>query len=88
MESTFADTEQGYSKVAQTYAQHFFHELDNKPLDRDLLARFAEAMQGQGVVCEIGCGPGQISRFLRDPYPDVEHPSRRAYIFARKPILD
>jgi SAM-dependent methyltransferase len=22
----------------------------------------------------------------RDPYPDVEHPSRRAYIFARKPL--
>ena len=21
----------------------------------------------------------------REPYPDVEHPSRRAYIFARKP---
>ena len=21
----------------------------------------------------------------RDPYPDVEHQSRRAYIFARKP---
>ena len=21
----------------------------------------------------------------RDPYPDVEYPSRRAYIFARKP---
>jgi hypothetical protein len=22
----------------------------------------------------------------RDPYPDVEHQSRRAYLFARKPI--
>jgi len=24
--------------------------------------------------------------FLRDPYPDVEHQSRRAYIFAQKPV--
>ena len=23
----------------------------------------------------------------RDPYPEVEYPSRRAYIFARKPSL-
>jgi SAM-dependent methyltransferase len=24
----------------------------------------------------------------RDPYPDVEHPSRRSYIFARRPLAD
>jgi len=24
----------------------------------------------------------------RDPYPDVEHQSRRAYIFARRPAKD
>lgn len=23
----------------------------------------------------------------RDPYPDVEHPSRRAYLFARAPVV-
>ncbi len=23
----------------------------------------------------------------REPYPDVEHPSRRAYIFARRPKM-
>jgi ubiquinone/menaquinone biosynthesis C-methylase UbiE len=31
-----------------------------------LLARFAETMQGKGIVCDIGCGPGQTTRFLRD----------------------
>ncbi|HEX6369464.1 MAG TPA: class I SAM-dependent methyltransferase [Longimicrobium sp.] len=26
-----------------------------------------------------------VETVVRDPYPDVEHPSRRAYIFARRP---
>src|SRR5581483_1188524 len=26
-----------------------------------------------------------VEVFEREPYPDVEHPSRRAYVFARKP---
>lgn len=29
--------------------------------------------------------PGGLLIIERDPYPDVEYPSRRAYIFARKP---
>jgi SAM-dependent methyltransferase len=30
-------------------------------------------------------GLGEIEPIVRDPYPDVEHPTRRAYVFARKP---
>jgi SAM-dependent methyltransferase len=30
-----------------------------------------------------GAGFGELETFVRDPYPDVEHPSRRAYVFAR-----
>jgi hypothetical protein len=29
-------------------------------------------------------GPG-VEAIERDPYPGVEYPSRRAYVFARKP---
>lgn len=59
-------TQAGYSKVAAQYAKEFFNELDNKPLDRQLLNRFARQMKGKGDVCDIGCGPGQITRYLRD----------------------
>ncbi len=31
-------------------------------------------------------GLGEVETIVRDPYPDVEHPTRRAYVFARKPI--
>jgi SAM-dependent methyltransferase len=33
----------------------------------------------------LGAGFGEVESIVRDPYPDVEHPSRRAYVFARRP---
>ena len=56
----------GYDRVAEDYATEFFHELDRKPFDRELLDEFAESVRGKGVVCELGCGPGQIARYLKD----------------------
>jgi SAM-dependent methyltransferase len=32
-----------------------------------------------------GAGFAEVETIVREPYPDVEHPSRRAYIFARRP---
>ena len=31
-----------------------------------MLDRFAERLRGRGVVCDMGCGPGQIGRYLAD----------------------
>jgi SAM-dependent methyltransferase len=55
-----------YDRVAAEYARRLFHELEGKPLDRELLDRFAREMAGKGEVCDMGCGPGQIARYLRD----------------------
>jgi SAM-dependent methyltransferase len=60
-----------YDRVAAEYARRLFHELDNKPLDRELLTRFANAVKGRGVVCDMGCGPGHVARFLSDEGADV-----------------
>jgi SAM-dependent methyltransferase len=60
------DLQPGYDRVAEDYATEFFHELDRKPFDRELLDEFAESVRGKGVVCELGCGPGQIARYLKD----------------------
>jgi hypothetical protein len=46
-----------YDQVADEYIRRIFDELQHKPLDRQLLARFAT---------------------------EIEHQSRRAYIFARR----
>jgi SAM-dependent methyltransferase len=60
------DTRAGYDRVAAEYARRVYHELRDKPLDRELLDRFASELRGAGPVCDVGCGPGQIARYLYD----------------------
>jgi SAM-dependent methyltransferase len=55
-----------YNRIADEYARRLYKELDGKPLDRELLTRFAQEVGGQGEACDMGCGPGQIARYLRD----------------------
>src|SRR5581483_9633532 len=43
-----------------------FGELADKPLDRALLDRFAERVRGAGLACDLGCGPGQVARYLHE----------------------
>jgi SAM-dependent methyltransferase len=61
-----AETQTSYDRIADEYARQIYGELAGKPLDRELLDRFAERLRGQGVVCDMGCGPGQIGRYLAD----------------------
>jgi SAM-dependent methyltransferase len=55
-----------YDPVAKEYGDHFFHELDGKPLDRQLLDELAKRVGDLGPICDMGCGPGQIARYLHD----------------------
>jgi SAM-dependent methyltransferase len=55
-----------YDQIADEYAHRLFHELERKPLDRELLTRFAAEVRGLGRVCDTGCGPGHVARFLHD----------------------
>jgi ubiquinone/menaquinone biosynthesis C-methylase UbiE len=57
---------ESYDRLADEYARHLFDELRNKPLDRELLNRFAAEMTGRAQVCDMGCGPGHVARYLRD----------------------
>ncbi len=60
------DIRDSYDSAAQAYADHLATELEQKPLDRHLLNRFAEAMRGRGLVAELGCGPGHVARYLQE----------------------
>jgi SAM-dependent methyltransferase len=53
-----------YDRVAQEYARHYFDELEHKPFDRELLDRLVQGVNGSGPICDLGCGPGQIARYL------------------------
>jgi hypothetical protein len=52
---------ESYDAVAETYEARFRDELDAKPRDRELLARFAE--HERDPVVEVGCGPGHIGLY-------------------------
>ncbi len=52
-----------YDVVAQTYEETFLDELDGKPEDRAMLQAFIDATTGP--IADLGCGPGQIGRFVR-----------------------
>lgn len=55
-----------YDRVADAYATTYVDELRHKPFDREALMRFARETAGRGGVCDMGCGPGQVARFLRE----------------------
>jgi hypothetical protein len=61
MDQEFNDVGDSYDRVAAEYALRIFGELEHKPLNRQLLDRFAERVQGLGPVCDLGCGPGHTS---------------------------
>jgi SAM-dependent methyltransferase len=54
-----------YDAVAENYAREFIGELAHKPLDRALLDVFA-ARIAPGIAADIGCGPGQVARYLSE----------------------
>lgn len=61
-----ASIRRSYDRVAAAYAEHLFDELSGKPLDRALLDCFAEQVRGKGPVADVGCGPGQVARYLAE----------------------
>ena len=55
-----------YDQVAEEYVARIFHELEHKPLDRQLLDRFAADVRDLGPACDMGCGPGHIAQYLHN----------------------
>jgi SAM-dependent methyltransferase len=55
---------ESYDRVADAYAAKYFAELEHKSLDRMLLDHLASELRGRGPVADVGCGPGQIARYL------------------------
>lgn len=69
--SYLAVTADAYDAVAVLYAEFVRNALDDVPLDRAILAAFAELVRGTGPVAELGCGPGLVTAHLRDLGVDV-----------------
>jgi SAM-dependent methyltransferase len=61
-----AATRAFYEAVAEDYVRVVDDELDRRPLERGLLASFAELVLGDGggPVADLGCGPGRLTAHL------------------------
>ncbi|MFI7276548.1 class I SAM-dependent methyltransferase [Streptomyces sp. NPDC049879] len=66
--SSLRATADAYDAMATVYADFARDALDDLPLDRAVLAAFADCVRatGGGPVAELGCGPGQTTAHLRD----------------------
>jgi SAM-dependent methyltransferase len=62
------NTRASYDAVAVSYAEWLRDELAAKPLDRAILAAFAELVRaaGRGPVADIGCGAGRVTAHLNE----------------------
>jgi len=65
-DETTRSIRESYDRLAEEYTRRIADELQHKPLDRELLDRFAKQTKGRGDVCDMGCGPGHVARYLRD----------------------
>jgi 2-polyprenyl-3-methyl-5-hydroxy-6-metoxy-1,4-benzoquinol methylase len=57
---------EAYDEVASEYGARISDELEGKPLDRALLDVFAKLVGSGPRVCDAGCGPGHVARYLHD----------------------
>lgn len=64
MNKIIQDTQSSYDRVAVAYAERYKDEMDDKPFDRNCLDRLAGEVGDLGPICDMGCGPGQIARYL------------------------
>ncbi|GAA2200651.1 class I SAM-dependent methyltransferase [Streptomyces bangladeshensis] len=58
------DTQIFYDAIAEDYAAHFRDPLADRPLERAVLAAFAEQVGPGGLVADLGCGPGEVTAHL------------------------
>jgi SAM-dependent methyltransferase len=66
-----SDCQSSYDRIAEEYTARIADELKDKPLDRMLLDEFAARVNGTGRVCDLGCGPGHVARYLHDRGVDI-----------------
>lgn len=71
MDENIAGIQKNYDRIAAEYARRLFHELAGKPRDRELLDRFATEVKDCGRICDMGCGPGEVARYLRNQGAEV-----------------
>jgi len=58
--------EKVYDRIAVQYARAFAGEHEKKPKDQEILQRFSREIGKRKPVWDLGCGPGQTVRYLKN----------------------
>ncbi len=58
--------ENQYDSIAKEWAETFSGEHEKKPKDQEILHRFSREIGGKGPVWDLGCGPGNTTKYLKD----------------------
>jgi 2-polyprenyl-3-methyl-5-hydroxy-6-metoxy-1,4-benzoquinol methylase len=64
-------TRRSFNLAAEKYYELFKDEMEQKEYDQMLLDRFASNFDSRSIICDVGCGPGHITRYLFDKGLDV-----------------
>jgi ubiquinone/menaquinone biosynthesis C-methylase UbiE len=60
------ETRKSFNLAAEKYFDLFKDEMKQKEYDRLLLDRFAGYFDSESTICDMGCGPGHITRYVSD----------------------
>ena len=71
LEQVSEETRESYNLAAERYYELFKDEMEQKEYDRLVLDRFARYFDSKSMICDVGCGPGHIAKYLFDKGPDV-----------------
>ncbi|MFC1534668.1 class I SAM-dependent methyltransferase [Thermodesulfobacteriota bacterium] len=58
--------ERMYDTIAKEYSETFSGEHEKKPKDQEILRRFSIEVGNKKPVWDLGCGPGQTTKYLKD----------------------
>lgn len=61
------DIEEGYDRTAIEQARETTGNIEQDPVDRQILDQFIAKLRfDSGLICDLGCGPGQVARYFHD----------------------
>ena len=61
---------EAWDAVSQQYAERYQDELRLKPFVQEFLPDFLANVPKDGLICDMGCGPGQVARYLSQHFPE------------------
>jgi len=59
-------TRKSYNLAAEKYYEDFKDEMKQKEYDRAFLDEFSSHFDPASIICDVGCGPGHITRYIHD----------------------